>query len=243
MRSPDRGDEPGAVPAGPSVAAIVQALLLAASSAAALGIARTLIRNGTGYLTVSGRVLDAQESLGLLGLPGAVLPTVAALALLFGSLRTGLRSVSAVGVAAIIVGQFLPSFLGAQSNGAGRGLTFAVQQVPLAVGLASSLFGFGIVMITLGASITRDPDLAVPLVACLLGAAVVTLGLRSAGTQYRWRNGPTAGLDAGLWLALAAALLTASLATVTLARRHSIPRAFLAPASALVAVGAVLLAG
>ena len=222
---------------------MVQGLLLAGSSAAALGIARTLIQNGTGYLTVRGRVLDAQESLGLLGLPGAVLPTVAGLALLFGSLRPGLRSVSAVGVLASIVGQFLPAFLGAQSSGAGRDLTFAVQQIPLAVGLASSLFGFGIVMITLAVSVTCDADLAMALVACLLGAAVVTLGLRSAGTQYRWRNGPTTGLDLGLWLALAAALLTASLATVTLARRSAVPRAFLAPASALVAIGAVLLAG
>lgn len=222
----------------------VLALALTTISAAALGIARTLIENRTGYLTVGGRVLDAQESLGLLGLPGTILPTVAALLLLAtATIRPTLLPLVGLGVAAIAVGQFLPAIAGARSSGAGRGANVARGRLPLDVALGLSLFGLAVLIVATAASAVSDRGLFAPLLAALVGAAAVTVGLQSSGTAFRWTGAPPATVSIGLWLALTSALCTAGIATVAARRPKQTPTALLAFAVALLAGGAMLLAG
>ncbi len=221
----------------------VVAVVLASVSAAALGIVRTLIDNGTGYLTVGGRVLDAQESVGLLGLPGTVIPVLAAVVLLFTDVTPPRRPLSALAAVALIVGQFLPSATGARSTGAARWTDFPNRRLPLDLSLASTLFGLLVVIVLAAASVRRERDLIVAMVATLLSALTITVGLRSAGTAFRWRNGPDTSVTVGLWLSLGVALTVAGIAAVSAPQRRTIPSAVFAVLATLVGVGALLLAG
>lgn len=234
---------------GPSDAALgrrsvpIVALVLASVSAAALGIARTLIDNGTGYLTVGGRVLDAQESVGLLGLPGTILPLLAAVTLLFTDVSPNRRGLAGLGAAALTVGQFLPSATGARSSGAARWTDFPNRRLPLDLSLASTLFGLLLVIVLAAAAIQRERELVVALGCAVVSALTVTLGLRSAGTAFRWRNGPDTSVTVGLWLSLVVALAVAALAAMSVSRRRTLPSALFGALVALVGTGAVLLAG
>ena len=221
----------------------VVAVVLASVSAAALGIVRTLIDNGTGYLTVGGRVLDAQESVGLLGLPGTVIPVLAAVILLFTDVTPPRRALCATAALALIIGQFLPSATGARSTGAARWTDFPNRRLPLDVSLASTLFGLLLVIVLAAASVRRERDLIVAIVATLLSALTITVGLRSAGTAFRWRNGPDMSVTVGLWLSLGVALAVAGIAAVSAPQRRTIPPPLFGVLATLVAVGAFLLAG
>lgn len=221
----------------------VVAVILATVSAAALGIVRTLIDNGTGYLTVGGRVLDAQESVGLLGLPGTVIPVLAAVILLFTDVTPPRRALSAIAAVALIVGQFLPSATGARSTGAARWTDFPNRRLPLDLSLASTLFGLLLVTVLAAASVRRERDLIVAIVATLLSALTITVGLRSAGTAFRWREGPRTSVTVGLWLSLGVALAVAGIAAVSAPQRRTIPPPLFGVLATLVGVGALLLAG
>ncbi len=221
----------------------VVAVVLASVSAAALGIVRTLIDNGTGYLTVGGRVLDAQESVGLLGLPGTVIPVLAAVILLFTDVTPPRRVLSAIAAVALTIGQFLPSATGARSTGAARWTDFPNRRLPLDLSLASTLFGLLLVIVLAAASVRRERDLVVAIVATLLSALTITVGLRSAGTAFRWRDGPDASVTVGLWLSLGVALAVAGIAALTVPQRRTIPLPLLAVLATLVGAGALLLAG
>lgn len=228
---------------GPALASFV----LAVATAAALGIARTLVHNGTGYLTVGGRVLDAQESLGLLGLPGTTLPAIAGTVLLASAhsgrdrIRPMMSVVRGAGVLLTLAGQFLPAAFGARSSGADAGPTAAMRRVPLNFGLMLTLAGMGVIVVASAAGASRDRDLVVPIAAVVGIAAIVSIGLRSAGTAFRWRLGPPAGAGFGLWLALGGAFAVAGLAAVSSARRR-VPRFVLVAAASALVVGAILLA-
>lgn len=221
----------------------VVALVLASVTAAALGIVRTLIDNGTGYLTVGGRVLDAQESVGLLGLPGTLLPVLAALTLLFTDVAPNRRALAALAAAALTVGQFLPSATGARSTGASRWTDFPNRRLPLDLSLAATLFGLLVVIVLAAASVERERDLAISLGCVIVSALTVTLGLRSAGTAFRWRDGPDTSVTIGLWLSLFVALALAVLAALCAPRRRSLPQWLLGVFLVFVGAGAVLLAG
>lgn len=221
----------------------IAALVLASVTAAALGIARTLIDNGTGYLTVGGRVLDAQESVGLLGLPGTLLPVLSAVTLLFTDVSPSRRSLAGLGAVALTVGQFLPSATGARSSGAARWTDFPNRRLPLDLSLASTLFGLLIIIVLSAAAIRRDRELVVAMGCVLVSALTITLGLRSAGTAFRWRNGPDASVTVGLWLSLIVALAVAFLAAMSAPRRRTLPTWLLGALMASVGAGAVLLAG
>lgn len=221
----------------------VVAVVLATVSAAALGIVRTLIDNGTGYLTVGGRVLDAQESVGLLGLPGTVIPVLAAVILLFTDVTPPRRALSAIAAVALIVGQFLPSATGARSTGAARWTDFPNRRLPLDLSLASTLFGLLLVTVLAAASVRRERDLIVAIVATLLSALTITVGLRSAGTAFRWREGPHTSVTVGLWLSLGVAIAVAGIAAVSAPQRRTIPPPLFGVLATLVGVGALLLAG
>lgn len=221
----------------------VVAVVLATTSAAALGIVRTLIDNGTGYLTVGGRVLDAQESVGLLGLPGTVIPVLAAVILLFTDVSSPRRTLSAIAAVALIVGQFLPSATGARSTGAARWTDFPNRRLPLDLSLASTLFGLLLVIVLAAASVRRERDLIVAIAATLLSALTITVGLRSAGTAFRWRKGPDTSVTVGLWLSLGVALAVAGIAAVSAPQRRTIPPPLFGVLATLVGVGALLLAG
>ena len=221
----------------------VVAVVLASVSAAALGIVRTLIDNGTGYLTVGGRVLDAQESVGLLGLPGTVIPVLAAVILLFTDVTPPRRALPAIAAVALIIGQFLPSATGARSTGAARWTDFPNRRLPLDLSLASTLFGLLLVIVLAAASVRRERDLVVAIVATLLSALTITVGLRSAGTAFRWRDGPDASVTVGLWLSLGVALAVAGTAALTAPQRRNIPLPLFAVLATLVGAGALLLAG
>lgn len=219
------------------------AVVLASVSAAALGIVRTLIDNGTGYLTVGGRVLDAQESVGLLGLPGTVIPVLAAVILLFTDVTPHRRALAAIAAGALIVGQFLPSATGARSTGAARWTDVPNRRLPLDISLASTLFGLLLVIVVAAASVRRERDLIVAIVATMVSALTITVGLRSAGTAFRWREGPDTSVTVGLWLSLGVALTVAGIAAVSAPQRRTIPPPVFAVLATLVGVGAVLLAG
>ena len=221
----------------------VVAVVLASVSAAALGIVRTLIDNGTGYLTVGGRVLDAQESVGLLGLPGTLIPVLAAVILLFTDITPPRRALSAIAAVALIIGQFLPSATGARSTGAARWTDFPNRRLPLDLSLASTLFGLLLVIVLAAASVRRERDLIVAVVATLLSALTITVGLRSAGTAFRWRNGPDTSVTVGLWLSLGVALAVAGLAALSAPQRRTIPLPLFVVLASLVGAGALLLAG
>ena len=221
----------------------VVAVVLASVSAAALGIVRTLIDNGTGYLTVGGRVLDAQESVGLLGLPGTVIPVLAAVILLFTDITPPRRALPAIAAVALIIGQFLPSATGARSTGAARWTDFPNRRLPLDLSLASTLFGLLLMIVLAAASVRRERDLVVAIVATLLSALTITVGLRSAGTAFRWRDGPDASVTVGLWLSLGVALAVAGTAALTAPQRRNIPLPLFAVLATLVGAGALLLAG
>lgn len=221
----------------------VVAVVLATASAAALGIVRTLVDNGTGYLTVGGRVLDAQESVGLLGLPGTVIPVLAAVVLLFTDVSPPRRTLSAIAAVSLIVGQFLPSATGARSTGAARWTDFPNRRLPLDLSLASTLFGLLLVIVLAAASVRRERDLIVAIAATLLSALTITVGLRSAGTAFRWRRGPDTSVTVGLWLSLGVALAVAGIAAVSAPQRRSIPPPLFGVLATLVGVGALLLAG
>ena len=221
----------------------VVAVVLATASAAALGIVRTLVDNGTGYLTVGGRVLDAQESVGLLGLPGTVIPVLAAVVLLFTDVSPPRRTLSAIAAVSLIVGQFLPSATGARSTGAARWTDFPNRRLPLDLSLASTLFGLLLVLVLAAASVRRERDLIVAIAATLLSALTITVGLRSAGTAFRWRRGPDTSVTVGLWLSLGVALAVAGIAAVSAPQRRSIPPPLFGVLATLVGVGALLLAG
>ena len=224
----------------------VAAFVLAAATATALGIARTLVHNGTGYLTVGGRVLDTEESLGLLGLPGTTLPGIAGALLLASThpgrdrIRPTVSIVRGIGVLLTVAGQFLPAVLGARSSGADASPAAAMRCIPLNVGLVLTLAGLGLTVVASAAGVARDRDLVVPIAASVSIAAIVSLGLRSAGAAFRWRLGPPPGVELGLWMALGGALAVAGLAATWWARRLVPPVAVAAATSALV-VGAVLL--
>lgn len=212
---------------------------LASVSTAALGIARTLINNGTGYLTVGGRVLDAQESVGLLGLPGTLLPAIGALLLM--AIRIGRRRRPFVAVAALLlaVGQFLPSASGARSTG--RSFPdFTARRLPLDLGVASTIMGLGLVVVLVATEVRRERDLVIPVVGVVLLALTVTVGLRSAGTAFRWRGGPDTSVTVGLWVSLGTAL---AVAVVGATRRRPLPLVAFAVLSGALGTGAVLLAG
>lgn len=221
------------------MASVLPVVALAAVSTASLGIARTLIDNGTGYLTVGGRVLDAQESVGLLGLPGTLLPAISALLLMttqFSRTRQGFVVLTAVLLA---VGQFLPSASGARSTG--RSFPdFTQRRLPLDLSITSTLVGVGVVVVLVAAQVHRDRDLAVPVVGVVLVAITVTVGLRSAGTAFRWRDGPDTSVTVGLWLSLGAAV---AVAVVGATRRRPLPLGAFALLSAALGSGAALLAG
>lgn len=220
------------------------AIVLAATSAAALGVARTLIENQTGYLTVGGRVLDTQESLGLLGLPGTILPAVGALLLLASTtIRPNLLPLLGFGVAVVAVGQFLPAITGAQSSGAGRGGIVAVRSIALDAALATSLFGLAVLIVVIAASAIGDRDLFTPLFGALVIAASVAFGLHSSGTAFRWSGGPPTTVTMGLWIAVTSALSTAGIATLGAWRQKQTPPGLVAASIALLACGGVLLAG
>ena len=221
----------------------VVAVVLASVSAAGLGIVRTLIENGTGYLTVGGRVLDAQESVGLLGLPGTVIPLLAAVILLFTDVTPARRALSACAAVALIVGQFGPSATGARSSGASRWTDFPNRRLPLDVSLASTLFGLVLVIVLAAASVRRERDLIIAIVATMIGALTITVGLRSAGTAFRWRDGPDTSVTVGLWLSLGVALAVAGIAAVSAPQRRTIPPPLFGVLATLIGVGAVLLAG
>ncbi len=221
----------------------VVAVFLASVSAAALGIVRTLIDNGTGYLTVGGRVLDAQESVGLLGLPGTVIPVLAAVILLFTDVTPPRRALSAIAAMALTVGQFLPSATGARSTGSARWTDFPNRRLPLDISLASTLFGLLLVIVLAASSVRRDRDLGVAIVSTLLSALTITVGLRSAGTAFRWRDGPDGGVTLGLWLSLGVALAVAAIAALSTPHRRTLPPPLFGVLAALVGAGAVLLAG
>ncbi len=221
----------------------VVAVVLASVSAAALGIARTLVDNGTGYLTVGGRVLDAQESVGLLGLPGTVIPVLAAVILLFTDVTPPRRALSAIAAGALIVGQFLPSATGARSSGATRWTDFPSRRLPLDVSLASTLFGLLLVIVLAAASVRRERDLILAIVATLISALTITVGFRSAGTAFRWRDGPDMSVKVGLWLSLGVALTVAGIAAVSAPQRRTIPPPVFAVLATLLGIGALLLAG
>ena len=221
----------------------VVAVVLATASAAALGIVRTLVDNRTGYLTVGGRVLDAQESVGLLGLPGTVIPVLAAVVLLFTDVSPPRRTLSAIAAVSLIVGQFLPSATGARSTGAARWTDFPNRRLPLDLSLASTLFGLLLVLVLAAASVRRERDLIVAIAATLLSALTITVGLRSAGTAFRWRRGPDTSVTVGLWLSLGVALAVAGIAAVSAPQRRSIPPPLFGVLATLVGVGALLLAG
>ena len=235
-------DELGGADGAPRSVPVV-AVILASVSAAGLGIVRTLIENGTGYLTVGGRVLDAQESVGLLGLPGTVIPVLAAVILLFTDVTPPRHALSAFAAVALIVGQFLPSATGARSSGAARWTDFPNRRLPLDVSLASTLFGLLLVIVLAAASVRRERDLIVAIVATMIGALTITVGLRSAGTAFRWRDGPDTSVTIGLWLSLGVALAVAGIAAVSAPQRRTIPPPLFGVLATLVGVGAVLLAG
>ncbi len=212
---------------------------LASVSTAALGIARTLIDNGTGYLTVGGRVLDAQESVGLLGLPGTLLPAVGALLLLAADISRPRRPLIALAALALAIGQFLPSASGARSSG--RVFPdFTARRLPLDISVASTIFGLGLVLVLVAASARRERDLVIAVGGSAILAATVTLGLRSAGTAFRWRGGPDASVSVGLWVSLAAAV---TVAVVGATRRRPLPLSAFGVLGATFATGAALLAG
>jgi hypothetical protein len=218
---------------------VIAVVGLASVSTAALGIARTLINNGTGYLTVGGRILDAQESVGLLGLPGTLMPALAALLLLSTEISRARRPLIAVAAAALAVGQFLPSASGARSSG--RVFPdFTARRLPLDISVASTVFGLTVVLLLVAASAQRERDLAVPVAGAAVLALTITLGLRSAGTAFRWRGGPDTSVTVGLWLSLAAAL---AVAVVGATRRRPLPLTAFGFLTAALAVGAALLAG
>lgn len=212
---------------------------LASVSTAALGIARTLINNGTGYLTVGGRVLDAQESVGLLGLPGTLLPAIGALLLMATCIGRQRQLFVAVAAVLLAVGQFLPSASGARSTG--RSFPdFTARRLPLDLSVASTIMGLGLVLVLVATQVRRERDLLIPLVGAVLLALTVTVGLRSAGTAFRWRGGPDASVTVGLWVSLSAAL---AVAVVGATRRRPLPLAAFAVLSAALGTGAALLAG
>ena len=221
--------------------------VLAVATAAALGIARTLVHNGTGYLTVGGRVLDTQESLGLLGLPGTTLPAIAGAVLLASTrpgrnrIRSTMSIVRGIGVMLTVAGQFLPAVLGARSSGADAGPAAAMRRIPLNVGLMLTLAGLGIIVVASAAGAVGDRDLVVPIAASVSIAAIVSLGLRSAGTAFRWRLGPPPGVELGLWMALGGAFAVAGLAATSWARGLVPPVAVAAAATSALVVGAFLL--
>lgn len=235
-------NEPGGVNAARRSVPVV-AVVLASVSAAGLGIVRTLIDNGTGYLTVGGRVLDAQESVGLLGLPGTVIPVLAAVILLFTDVTPPRRALSALAAVALIIGQFLPSATGARSTGSARWTDFPNRRLPLDISLASTLFGLLLVIVLAAASVRYERDLIVATVASGLGALTITVGLRSAGAAFRWRDGPDTSVTVGLWLSLGVALAVAGIAAVSAPQRRTIPPPLFGVLATLVGVGAVLLAG
>ncbi len=221
----------------------VVALVLSSVTAAALGIVRTLIDNGTGYLTVGGRVLDAQESVGLLGLPGTLLPLLAAVTLLFTDVSPSRRGLLGLGSAAMTVGQFLPSATGARSSGAARWTGFPNRRLPLDLSLASTLFGLLLIIVLAAAAVQRERELLFALGCALVSALTVTLGLRSAGAAFRWRDGPDTSVTVGLWLSLFVALGVAAIAAMSGWRQRPLPPSLYGVLAGLVAVGAVLLAG
>ena len=231
---------------GAHLVTAVATFVLAAATATALGIARTLVHNGTGYLTVGGRVLDTQESLGLLGLPGTTLPAIAGALLLASThpsrdrIRPTMSVVRGVGVVLAVAGQFLPAVIGARSSGADASPAAAMRRIPLNVGLLLTLAGLGIIVVASAAGVASDRELVVPIAASVSIAAIVSLGLRSAGTVFRWRLGPPPGVELGLWMSLGGAFAVAGLAATSWARGLVPPVGVVTATSALV-VGAFLL--
>lgn len=234
-------DSDGSTDPGGSAAMIT--LALAVVTATGLGIVRTLIDNGTGYLTVGGRILDAQESVGLLGLPGTLIPLLAAVILLFIDVSAPRRALCGVAAVALAVGQFLPSATGARSNGAARWTDAPGRRLPLDLSLASTLFGILIIIVLAAASARRERDLVIGVTGAFLCALLITVGQRSAGTAFRWNNGPDRSVTVGLWLSLFVALTVAAIAALSIPRRRNLPVPLFAACSALVGAGAVLLAG
>ncbi len=222
-----------------SVASALPVVALASVSTAALGIARTLIQNGTGYLTVGGRVLDAQESVGLLGLPGTLLPAIGALLLMTTRITGSRQLFVALAAVFLAVGQFLPSASGARSTG--RSFPdFTARRLPLDLSVASTLLGLGLVLILVAAQVHRERDLVAPMVGVALLALTVTVGLRSAGTAFRWRGGPDTSVTVGLWVSLGTAV---AVAVVGATRRQPLRLGAFAALSAALGSGAALLAG
>jgi hypothetical protein len=222
-----------------SPAVVVAIVALASVSSAALGIARTLITNGTGYLTVGGRILDAQESVGLLGLPGTLLPALAALLLLSTEISRSRQPLVAVAALALAVGQFLPSASGARSTGRAFA-DFTARRLPLDISVASTVFGLAIVLVLVAAAAERDRELVLAISGAAIFALTITLGFRSAGTAFRWRGGPDTSVTVGLWVSLAGAL---AVAVIGATRRRPLPVAAYGVLGAVLAAGAALLAG
>ena len=216
---------------------LASALLLTGASAVLLGIARTIVANGTGYLTVGGRVLDVQESVGLLGLPGALFPAVAAAVLLGCPLLSGLRWYVVAATVLLAAGAAIPPIVGSHSSGAGRGLTFPFRRVPLDLGLVASLIGIGVIVVIAAAG-ARQPIAVLPaLAAAGVSAMTTVLGLWSAGAPFRWRTGIASTVSSGLLVGLATTLALAAIAGLGLARRS----VRIGPGGATLALGVLLL--
>ena len=217
-------------------------VVLAGTSAVALGIARTLIENGTGYLTVGSRVLDTEESLGRLGLPGVVIPAVSALMILaLPCIRPLLRPLAAVGVVAIVVGQFLAILLGGKRDAREPMTALGITSDLFTLCLVSLLVGVGALAVATIRSSNRWRTLAVSVTALFVIAAATVLGLRSSGGTRSLAD-PTSLTRMGLWCGVLGALSTAALGTVSGFAARRAPLAFVVCSGFLLAGSAVLLA-